>query len=138
MCVCVCYIVCESSFNFPEGQCNSIAKILNSVWQDKFDAFLRGCICNIDHRLVDSRGKVIVSSRLVICPLAVPAEEHKYSNSWPKNCENNCIEHKYHCFCGKPSKPFLMLCLVTQGLSPCLWCLLHWQADLLPLSHLGI
>ena len=25
----------------------------------------------------------------------------------------------------------------TQGLNPCLQCLLHWQVDYLPLSHLG-
>ena len=27
---------------------------------------------------------------------------------------------------------------LTQGLSPCLLCLLHWQVDSLPSSHLGI
>ena len=27
--------------------------------------------------------------------------------------------------------------LLTQGLNPCLLCLLHWQADSLPLSYLG-
>ena len=27
--------------------------------------------------------------------------------------------------------------LPTQGPNPCLWCLLHWQADSLPLCHLG-
>ena len=26
---------------------------------------------------------------------------------------------------------------LTQGLNPCLWCLLHWQADSFPLHHLG-
>ena len=25
----------------------------------------------------------------------------------------------------------------TQGSSPCVWCLLHWQVDSLPLSHPG-
>ena len=25
----------------------------------------------------------------------------------------------------------------TQGSNPCLWCLLHWQTNSLPLSHLG-
>ena len=25
----------------------------------------------------------------------------------------------------------------TQGLNPCLQCLLHWQVDYLPLSHMG-
>ena len=54
--------------------------------------FLEDAYAMFDHRLVDSHGKVIVSSRWVICPLAVPAEEHKYSNSWPENCENNCID----------------------------------------------
>ena len=27
---------------------------------------------------------------------------------------------------------------LTQGLNPCLPCLMHWQVDSLPLSHLGI
>ena len=32
---------------------------------------------------------------------------------------------------------FLLGIFLTQGSNPRLWCLLHWQADSLPLSHLG-
>ena len=32
---------------------------------------------------------------------------------------------------------FLQGIFPTQGLNSCLLCLLHWQADSLPLSHLG-
>ena len=32
---------------------------------------------------------------------------------------------------------FLQRIFLTQGLSPHLLCLLHWQANSLPLSHLG-
>ena len=34
--------------------------------------------------------------------------------------------------------PFPSLGIIpTQGSNPCLLCLLHWQVDSLPLSHLG-